>query len=183
MASENKPEPQRGLVHVYTGAGKGKTTAALGAAMRALGWGMRVCIVQFIKGYAEIGEGRFAGEMGGRLVLRQFAVDYSRDIDEAKVRERRAAAEAAMRYTEQTVASGEFGLIILDEINNALHYGLIETERVLRLMAGKPEQVELILTGRDAPQAIIDAADYVTEMRSIKHPFQKGVRARKGIDY
>jgi cob(I)alamin adenosyltransferase len=176
-------EPQRGLIHVYTGAGKGKTTAALGVAMRALGWGFRVCVVQFIKGYAQIGEARFAQELGDRLVLKQFAVDPTRHIDEAKLRERQEAAAAAMEFAEQTVAGGQYGLVILDEINNALHYGLIDTDRVLALIASKPHHVELILTGRNAPKPIIDAADYVTEMKLVKHPFEKGVAARKGIDF
>jgi cob(I)alamin adenosyltransferase len=180
---ENDQKPQDGLVHVYTGAGKGKTTAALGVALRALGWGIRVCVVQFIKGYAEIGEARFANGLGDRLVLRQFAVDTTRQIDEAKLWERREAAAAAMEFAEEVVSGGQYGLVILDEINNALHYGLIDTDRVLALIANKPAHVELILTGRNAPKPIIDAADYVTEMELVKHPFQKGVRARKGIDY
>jgi len=180
---EGASESQRGLVHVYTGAGKGKTTAALGVALRALGWGIRVCVVQFIKGYAQIGEARFAGELGDRLVLRQFAVDPTRHIDEAKVRRRQEAAAAAMEFAEQTVSGGEYGLVILDEINNALHNGLIDVDRVLALIKGKPHHVELILTGRNAPKPIIDAADYVTEMELVKHPFQKGVGARKGIEY
>lgn len=184
MSTESSAErPNRGLVHVYTGAGKGKTTAALGVALRALGWGARICVVQFIKGYAQIGEARFAEELGDRLVLKQFAVDPARHIDEAKVRERQEAAAAAMEFAERAVAGGEYDLVILDEINNALHYGLIDTDRVLALIRGKPQHVELILTGRNAPQPIIDAADYVTEMKLVKHPFQRGVGARKGIDY
>ncbi len=171
------------MVHVYTGAGKGKTTAALGIALRALGWGIRACVVQFIKGYSEIGEGKFARELGDRLVLRQFAVDPARQIDEAKVRERREAVEAAMDFAERVVAGGEYGLVILDEINNAVHSRLIDVDRVLALIRNKPSRVELILTGRNAPKPIIDAADYVTEMKLLKHPFQQGTQARKGIDY
>ncbi|MDH7602831.1 MAG: cob(I)yrinic acid a,c-diamide adenosyltransferase [Armatimonadota bacterium] len=174
---------ERGLVHVYTGDGKGKTTAALGTALRALGWGIRVCVVQFIKGYPDIGEARFAAEFGERFVLKQFAIDPCRAIDEAKVRQRKEAAEAAMAFAEQVVLSGEYGLVILDEINNAMHYRLIDVDRVLNLIKRKPAEVELILTGRNAPQAIIDAADYATEMRLLKHPFQQGISARKGIDY
>ncbi|MGB9619762.1 MAG: cob(I)yrinic acid a,c-diamide adenosyltransferase, partial [Armatimonadota bacterium] len=105
------------MVHVYTGAGKGKTTAALGTALRALGWGIRVCVVQFIKGYAQIGEARFAEELGERLVLKQFAHDSTRQIDETKLRERRKAAQEALAFAEQVVSSGEYGLVILDEIN------------------------------------------------------------------
>lgn len=173
----------KGLVHVYTGDGKGKTTAALGTALRALGWGMRVCMVQFIKGYPDIGEMKFAKHFGDRFVVKQFAVDTCRAIDEAKVLQRKKSAEAAMAYAEQTVMSEEYSVVILDEINNAIHHGLIDTNRVLELIFSKPKNVELILTGRNASPAIIEAADYVTEMNLIKHPFQKGITARQGIDY
>lgn len=178
----NKPNVKQGLVHVYTGDGKGKTTAALGVALRALGWGARVCVVQFIKGYSEIGEVKFAREFGERFQLKQFALDLSRNIDERKVSERRESANAAMQYAESVVAEG-FDLVILDEINNALHYGLVDVSRVLQLIQNKPENVELILTGRNAPQQIIDAADYVTEMRLIKHPYEKSIPARPMFDY
>ena len=174
---------QEGLVHVYTGEGKGKTTAALGIALRAVGWGARVCVVQFIKGYSEIGEAKFAAQMPDRLALKQFAIDLTRTIDEADVLERELAAEEAMAWAEQVVSQGEFDVVILDEINNALHYGLIPIPRVLSMIAGRPSHVELILTGRSAPAEIVDAADYVTELRMIKHPFEKGIGARKAIDY
>ncbi len=174
---------QHGMVHVYTGNGKGKTTAALGIALRALGWGARVCNIQFLKGYPEIGEARIAESFQDRFVLKQFILDFSRAIDESKVLERARAANEAMCYAEDIVSSGEFDVVILDEINNAIHYGLIDEARVLRMIENRPGHAELILTGRDAPSQIIDAADYVTEMVLVKHPFQKGIGARKGIDY
>jgi cob(I)alamin adenosyltransferase len=174
---------QRGLVHVYTGDGKGKTTAALGCALRALGWGFRVCVIQFIKGYSEIGEAKFAKDFGDRFTLRQFAVDPCRSMDEAKVLQRKQSAEEAMAFAEQVIFNGDCELVVLDEINNAMHYGLIDIQRVLKLIKSKPASVELILTGRNAPPDIMEAADYVTEMQLIKHPFQKGIPARKGIDY
>ncbi|MCX8053237.1 MAG: cob(I)yrinic acid a,c-diamide adenosyltransferase [Armatimonadetes bacterium] len=173
----------KGLVHVYTGSGKGKTTAALGVALRALGWGLRVCLIQFIKGYSQIGEGMFAREMGERFVLRQFAVDPTPHIDEAEARKRKDAVEAAMAFAEQVVSSGDYDLVILDEINNALYLGLLNVNRVLSLVRSRPAHVELILTGRNAPKSVIDTADYVTEMDLVKHPFEKGVKARRGIDY
>ena len=172
-----------GLIHVYTGDGKGKTTAALGVAMRALGWGKRVCMIQFIKGYADIGEGHFAEEMKNRFVLRQFARQETRGIDEDAVYDRKIAAEEALTYAESVIAAGKFDLVILDEINNALHYRLIDIKRVLDMLRAKPVTTEIILTGRYAPQAIIDIADYVTEMRLVKHPFERHIAARKGIDY
>ena len=171
------------LVHVYTGEGKGKTTAALGVALRVLGWGGRVIVVQFIKGYPNIGEGKFAEEFGDRFALRQFASSDARGIGSSEVLERGQAAQAALEFAEEVVASGEWDLVILDEVNNAMHYGLVEVAKVLELMGSKPERTELILTGRYAPQEIIDLADYVTEMRAVRHPLGGGLSAREGVDY
>ncbi|MCE5315521.1 MAG: cob(I)yrinic acid a,c-diamide adenosyltransferase [Armatimonadota bacterium] len=172
-----------GLVHVYTGSGKGKTTAALGTALRAAGWNMRVCVIQFIKGYSDTGEARFAREHPNILALKQFAIDLSRDIDAQKIERRQSEVEAAMTYAEEAVSSGDYDLVILDEINNAIHRGLVDVSRVLSLIQAKPSELEFILTGRDADQKIIDAADYVTDMRLVKHPYQHGAQARRGVDY
>jgi cob(I)alamin adenosyltransferase len=172
-----------GLVHVYTGDGKGKTTAALGVALRVLGWGGRACMIQFIKGYARIGEAQFADESAGRFVLRQFAETSVRDIPEQQVLARKEAAERALVAAADAIRTGEFDLVILDEVNNALHYRLIHIERVLQLLRDRPAHVEIILTGRNAPTALIDAADYVTDMRLIKHPYQQDVQAREGVDF
>jgi len=174
---------RQGLVHVYTGDGKGKTTAALGLALRAIGWGERVYIIQFIKGYPDIGEAHFAAEHTDQLILKQFAADTSRAIGEDKVQQRQAAAQAALEHAEKIISSGEYGLVILDEINNALHYNIIDIDRVLALLRNKPDHVEIVLTGRNAPTPIIESADYVTEMKMVKHPYHKGIPARKGIDY
>lgn len=173
----------KGLVHVYTGEGKGKTTAALGVAVRAIGWGLKVCVIQFIKGYADIGEVLFAKRFPDNMTIKQFTTDSARSIDEEKVSQRKRVSQEAMTYAEQAVQNGDYDLIILDEINNAAHFNLIETARILRMIENKPERLELILTGRDAPKEITDAADYVTEMRKIKHPYERGIQARKGIDY
>lgn len=179
----NNSENQRGLVHVYTGDGKGKTSAALGVALRALGWGIRVCVIQFIKGYPDIGEAQFARKFGEQFELKQFAVDESRAIGVGKVKARSEAAGAALTYAEEVILNGDYGVVILDEINNALHYNLIDINRVLSLIEQKPVNVELVLTGRNAPDKIIEVADYVTEMKLIKHPFEQGIPAREGIDY
>lgn len=173
----------RGLVHVYTGDGKGKTSAALGIALRALGWGLKVLMIQFIKGYTNLGEIKAAERLPGQFDVRQFALDLSRDIDEAKVIERRTQAEEAMQYAEAMITGGLYDIVILDEINNAMHYGLIDVERVISLIKNKPPLTELILTGRNAPEEVIDAADYVTEMKLIRHPYDLGIQARPGIDY
>ena len=171
------------MVHIYTGDGKGKTTAALGLALRALGWGLRVCFIQFIKGYPDIGEMRIAPVFEGRFEIHQFALDLSRDIDEQKVLARRAAAEEAMRFAESAVKNGKYDLVVLDEINVAVHYGLIDTARVLSLISKKPKRMELVLTGRNAKQEIIEAAHYASVIHKFKHPYDHGVLARKGIDY
>lgn len=173
----------KGLVHVYTGDGKGKTTAALGLALRALGWGGRVVMIQFIKGYADIGEARFASGTNGQFELVQFAVDETRFIGEDDLPARKEAAAQAMDSAKAAVTGGNFDVVILDEVNNAVHYKLVDVEEVLSLIAAKPAHVELVLTGRCAPQSIVDAADYVTEMRHVKHPYENGVQARRCIDY
>lgn len=173
----------RGMVHIYTGDGKGKTTVALGLALRALGWGLKVMMVQFIKGYGEIGEIKFAEKYPEDFAIRQFAIDLKRNIDEQKVLERKKEAEEAMAFAEEVVNSAKFDVVILDELAIAVHFGLIDVERVLILIRNKPESVELVITGRNAPEKLLEAADYVTEMRLTKHPYERGVQARPGVDY
>ncbi len=181
--SNTDKDTQHGLVHVYTGSGKGKTTAALGVALRAVGWGAKVCVVQFIKGYPEIGEFHFMKVAPEQYVIRQFAFDCSRNIGKAKVAQRQESVEAALEFAQQTISGGEYDIVILDEINNAVHCGLVDVQRVLDLIQLKPTQVELILTGRNAVPEVIEAADYVTEMRAVKHPYEQGIAARKMVDY
>ncbi len=172
-----------GLTHVYTGEGKGKTTAALGLALRAMGWGARVLMVQFIKGYSEIGEIKFAEGTEGQFTVKQFALDTQMCIDEEKVNERKASSEEAISFAEEAVNSGSYDLVILDEINNAIHYNLIDMRRVLALMFKKPDNVELVLTGRRARPEIVKYANYASDIRQVRHPFDQGVTARAGIDY
>ncbi len=177
------PKTNRSMVHVYTGDGKGKTTAALGLALRVVGWGGRVSIVQFIKGYPRIGEKLFAAICPDRYELKQFAVDRSPSIDVADVRARMPEAIAALDYARAAISSGKFDLVVLDEVNNAMHYGLIPVSEVLQMISNRPSHVEVVLTGRNAPQEVLDAADYVTVMTSVKHPIDRGVSSRKGVDY
>lgn len=174
---------EHGLVHIYTGEGKGKTTAALGLALRALGWGLKVMMIQFIKGYKEIGEMKFAEKHPENFTIRQFALDITRSIDERDVLARKKEAGEAMDYAEQIVKSEEYDLVILDELAVAAHYELIELSRILKLIEDKPASVELVITGRNAPPELIRAADYATEMLLIKHPYENGIQARQGIDY
>ncbi|MGI6294827.1 MAG: cob(I)yrinic acid a,c-diamide adenosyltransferase [Armatimonadota bacterium] len=173
----------KGLISVYTGSGRGKTTAALGLALRVLGWGGRVCVVQFIKGYSEIGEAKFGREFTDRFTLKQFASSNNLSITEDDVVNRHTAAQEALTFAEAVISEGSYDLVILDEINNAMHYNLVDVSRVIKMLQTKPAHVELVLTGRLSPDAIIELADYVTEMQQIKHPFESGITARRGIDY
>ncbi len=163
---------------MYTGKGKGKTSAALGLAVRALGRNLKVCIVQFMKGL-ETGELLFFRGVKN-IEIRQFGSGKFVSRGDKKERE---IALAGLEYAKSQMLSGKFDILILDEINVAITMEILEVSEVIKLIELKPENVELILTGRDAPQEIIEIADLVTEMREIKHYFSKGVEARKGIEY
>jgi cob(I)alamin adenosyltransferase len=173
-----------GLVIVYTGDGKGKTTAALGLCVRAVGWGNKIRIIQFIKSDWEY------GELKG---IARLAPDIEMDVmgagcigilgDDKPLEEHRSAAGRAMEKAREAIAMARYDIVILDEINIATHMGLITVDEVLQLIAGRPQRTHLVLTGRYADPEVIDAADLVTEMQEIKHPFQKGQVSRRGIDY
>jgi cob(I)alamin adenosyltransferase len=172
---------EKGLVQVYTGNGKGKTSAAFGLALRAIGRGLEVYIIQFIKGGFDYGELYIADKLPG-LKLKAFG--RGKFVSEKEPdKEDVDLAEEALRTAEEAVKSHEYDVIVLDEVNVALNLRLIKTERVLQLIREKPIQTELVLTGRKAPKEIIEAADLVTEMTEVKHPYHSGFRARKGIEY
>lgn len=175
----------RGLIIVHTGNGKGKTTAALGLAVRAWGDGLRVLILQFIKGswkYGELEALRILGETNGRLEVRRGGRGFSQRDTEDKAEHRKAAQEAWREALEEITAS-RWDLIVLDEINYAVKFGLVEIEQVMELLDKKPPELHLVLTGRDARPELIERADLVTEMKLIKHPYQKGIKAQKGIEF
>lgn len=172
----------KGLVHVYTGCGKGKTSASLGIALRAIGWGCRVCVVQFIKGYSEIGE-RFFSDKNENMTFIQTETTDRLCISQQCVLDRKNSSCEALKIAQNVITSGEYDIVILDEINGAVKYNLIDLSDLVDLIKNKPSELELILTGRDAHEDIIALADYVTEMRMIKHPYEKGIVARKTIDY
>jgi len=171
---------ERGTIQLYTGNGKGKTTAALGAALRALGHGKKVAMIQFMKGrlYGELAAAR---RLDG-FIIEQHGRDEFVDSKNPAAVDRELAA-AGWRRAEELVRGGGIDILILDEINVAVAYGLIELETVLAFMRDKPEGLELILTGRYAPEEMMALADTVTEMREIRHHFNRGVPARKGIEY
>jgi cob(I)alamin adenosyltransferase len=175
------PKLDRGLVQVYTGNGKGKTSAAFGLALRAIGRGLKVYIIQFIKGGFDYGELYIVDKLPN-LELKAFG--RGKFITKKPVgKEDIALAEEALVLAEKIVKSGEYDIVILDEINVVLSLRLISLEKVLELIRNKPKQVELVLTGRNAPSEIVEVADLVTEMKEIKHPFNEGYQARKGIEY
>jgi len=173
---------EKGLIQVYTGNAKGKSTAAFGLAVRASGHGFKVVIVQFMK------TGRYYGEISSlkRLSPEIEIYSYGREgfIHREGVKpEDIVLAREALKHGEKAMLHPETDLVILDEINNALYFGLISVQEVMDLISKKPEHVELVLTGRNAPQEIIDRANLVTEMKEIKHPYQEGITSRKGIEY
>jgi len=172
---------EKGLVQVYTGDGKGKTTASLGLALRAVGRGLRVCMIQFIKGGGQYGEHLAAQKLAPLLTIHQTGRDgwiFRDKLDPEDIRIARESFDLAYR----TLTGGEYDLVILDEINGAAWFGLISVDDILQLIKQKPADVELVLTGRSADERVIAAADLVTEMREIKHYYQQGVLARVGIE-
>ena len=172
---------ERGLIQVYTGDGKGKTTAALGLALRAAGQGLRVYIAQFMKGWPDYGELRalqsihdITVEQFGRVA---FVSRQNPDPEDGRL------AQEGWRRSLDALQGGKYDVVILDEVNVALDYGLLALPQVLQVLDAKPAHVELVLTGRGAHPEVVQRADLVTEMLAIKHPYDSGVDGRKGIEY
>ncbi len=173
---------KQGLVSIFTGEGKGKTTAAIGTAVRAAGHGLKVFIVFFMKGKDYVhGEAEALSKLDN-ITLVSFGQRGWVDKDNVTAEDKEQAKSALAAATE-AVASGKYDLVILDEVNIALNYRLIEADDVIKLINEKPKGVELILTGRYAEPRLVQIADLVTEMLMIKHPFSRGIKARRGIDY
>ncbi|MEJ2007892.1 MAG: cob(I)yrinic acid a,c-diamide adenosyltransferase [Acidobacteriota bacterium] len=178
------PEVRKGLIIVFTGPGKGKTTAALGTAFRAVGQGLKVLMVQFIKGswhYGELDTCQMLGEDRMKILPmgRGFVKVGVEKPDPEDVR----MVEEAWQFASQAITSGEYDLVILDEINYAVSYKMLDPAKVVDALKQKPEMVHVILTGRNAHPSIVECADLVTEMREVKHPYQKGILAQRGIEY
>ncbi len=176
MASKLKS----GYLQVYTGCGKGKTTAAFGLALRGWGQGLRVCIIQFMKKNPASGEYRAAKKMGARFLVKQFG---RKGFIYKPNRKDKQLAQNALRFAAEVISAKKYDLVILDEINCAFKLGLLTREQALALVEKKPRAVELIFTGRSAPRWLLEQADLVTEMREKKHYFAKRVLARRGIEY
>jgi cob(I)alamin adenosyltransferase len=172
---------RRGLIAIYTGDGKGKTTAALGTVIRALGHGHKVFIAFFLKGDYPYGERNTLARLPNVTFASFGTLKF---IDPQNVTdEERSEVAKAFETARQAVLSTEYDLVLLDEINLAIYWKLISLEEVVRLIKDKPEKVELILTGRKADEQLIKLADLVTECRPIKHPYDAGIQARPGIEY
>jgi cob(I)alamin adenosyltransferase len=171
------------LIIVNTGPGKGKTTAAMGTALRAVGQGMRVLMLQFLKGSWHYGELDAVQAFGDKFVLRQMGRGFVKvggaETDPEDVR----MVEEAWAEAERAILSGEWDMVILDEINYAISYGMLDPAKVVKVLQQKPPMVHVILTGRNAHSTIIALADTVTEMRQVKHAYEQGVMAQRGIEY
>lgn len=182
MTETKKESLSQGLVQVYTGNGKGKSTAAFGLALRAVGCGMHVVIIQFMKI-----KGCYAEEQAFQRLtpeLEHYAYGTKHWVKKGQGSpEDYAMAKAAMAKALECITDPDKDVVILDEINNAIYFELVSVEDVLALLQQKLPTIEVVLTGRNAPQELLDAADLVTEMREVKHYYQKGVQSRKGIEY
>ena len=175
---------QKGLVIVYTGGGKGKTSAALGLVLRAVGYNHKVCMVQFVKGSWHYGELDSAKRLAPEFEMITAGKGFVGILDDKSPREEHVkAANDTLMISREKIASGKFDVVILDEINYAIRLELLKLDDVIDLIKSKPAELDLVLTGNHAAKEVIELADLVTEMKEIKHPFKSGLKAKKGIDF
>jgi cob(I)alamin adenosyltransferase len=178
------PKERKGLIVLITGYGKGKTTTALGIAVRACGHNMRVCIIQFMKGDIYAGEWDGVKKMGCEVELISTGKGFCGiQGNPYPYEEHRMNAQEAIQLTLQKMESGQYDILILDEINNALHLRLVDLEQVLEIIRRKPPLMHLVLTGRDAHPQVVELADTVSEIKEVKHAYRKGIEPQPGIDY
>ena len=174
-------QDEKGLLVVHTGAGKGKTTAALGMALRCLGHGMNVAVVQFIKGAIDTAEERILKGFGDQVVFLRMGEGYTWETQD---RERdKVVAQEAWAEVEKFLQDPTFGMVVLDELNIAIHHEYVSLQQVLTAVAQRPPMLHVVITGRGAKPELIDAADLVSEMKMIKHPFRNGIKAQKGVEF
>ena len=175
---------EKGLVIVYTGNGKGKTTAALGMALRAVGYEHKVCMLQFIKGSWHYGEIDSSKKLEPNFELIPVGKGFVGILDDNSPREEheKYAAEA-VKICREKIFSGKYDVVILDEVNYAINLDLIDVQDIIKIIKEKPFELDLVLTGRNVKDEIVELADLVTEMKEIKHPFKSGIKAKKGIDF
>jgi cob(I)alamin adenosyltransferase len=178
---KEKKKAEGGLLLVYTGNGKGKSTSAFGTVIRALGWGHSVAVVQYIKGTWKTGEREFFKRFPDLLTWHAMGEGFTWDTQD---RQRdRDAAEAAWAKSRAFLESGDYDLVLLDEINIALRYDQLSVEAVLEGVKARHPRTSVILTGRDAKPELLEIADLVTEMKQVRHPFEQGIKAKQGIDF
>lgn len=179
--AQGKEKKTKGLVALFTGNGKGKTTASLGLAFRALGHGQRVCIIQFIKGSWKYGEmeaaKKFAPLLDFHVMGRGFTWQ-SDDLDKDK-----AVALEAWEFAKRVIEENRYSLVILDELTYLPHYGMLDEKEILSVLKKKAKELHVVITGRYASPALIEAADLVTEMTEVKHPYNSGIQAQKGFEF
>jgi len=183
-AKRDNRKSDRGLVIVYTGNGKGKTTAALGLCLRGAGHGNKISLIQFIKGEWDYGELKGLARLAPEVTVKTMGVGCVGILGDKKpMEEHRQAAAKALDAAREAVFGGRYDTVILDEVNVAVHLGLVAAADVLDIISRKPADLNLVLTGRYADERFVNLADLVTEMKEMKHPFQKGIPAKKGIDF
>ena len=172
---------ERGLLIVHTGKGKGKTTAAMGMAVRCIGHGMKVGIVQFVKGVWDTGERRVLAQFPELCVMRAMGEGFTWDTQD--LNRDRAAARRAFEVAREMIADSSFRMVILDELNIVLRYGYLPLDEVVAALKDRPRDLHVVVTGRNAKEELLEAADLVTEMTLIKHPFRSGVKAQTGVEF
>jgi len=173
-------DTERGLLVVYTGKGKGKTTAALGIVFRALGRGLKVAVVQFIKGKWKTGERTFAEKIP-ELTFLVMGLGFTWESDD--ISRDKEAARAAWKKAAEIITAGQHAIVVLDELTYVISYDFVSLEEILAVLGARPKHVNVVVTGRNAPDELVAMADLVTEMKSIKHPFEKGIPAKPGLDF
>lgn len=172
---------EKGLVMIHTGKGKGKTTAAMGLAMRAVGNGMKICIVQFVKGVWNTGERAVLEKFPDQVVMKAMGEGFTWDTQD---RQRDiAAAEAAWAYAKEAIENPDYKMVILDELNIVLRYDYLPLDEIVAVLKNKPEDKHVVITGRNAKEELIEVADLVTDMTMVKHHFRDGVKAQTGIEF
>ncbi|MGD8922434.1 MAG: cob(I)yrinic acid a,c-diamide adenosyltransferase [Candidatus Zixiibacteriota bacterium] len=177
-------EETKGLLVVYTGNGKGKTTAAMGMCVRAVGYNWNICLIQFVKGSWKYGELKGMKRLEPNVEMHVIGEGFVGIVDDNKdIEEHRRAAKNGIKLAVEKISSGAYPLVILDELNVALDLGLVSDEDVRQILQARGEKQHLVITGRNAADWLIDEADLVTEMVEVKHPYQKGILAQKGIDW
>ena len=175
---------KNGLTIVYTGKGKGKTTAALGIVLRASGYKKKTCMIQFIKGSWHYGEMDSSKKLEPEFEMVAVGKGFVGIIDDKSSKEdHEKIAKEALKISNEKIQSGKYDIVILDEINYAVNLGLITVDDVISMIKSKPSNLDLVLTGNYAKDEVIEMSDLVTEMKEVKHPFQQGIKAKKGIDF